>query len=141
MFPYVINPVMKAILHSPLHGLVSDQLILLTFAGRKTGNRYTIPVGYKREGDTLQVTTESPWWKNMRDGASVTVRLKGERRPAYAEAITDTEAVAKVIHADLEEHGVERARRRYRLDIDHLPSIEELSQLVEGKVVIRIELD
>lgn len=33
----VINPLMEALLRSPLHGLVSDSLLLVTFTGRKSG--------------------------------------------------------------------------------------------------------
>ena len=39
----VMNPIMKGLLRSPLHGLMSGSLMLITYAGRKTGKPYTIP--------------------------------------------------------------------------------------------------
>src|SRR5262249_17743027 len=42
----VINPVIRALLRSPVHGLMSKSLMLITFTGRKSGRRYTTPVRY-----------------------------------------------------------------------------------------------
>ncbi len=45
---------------SPLHFLVSKSIMLITFTGRKTGNRYTTPISYLPEGDTVTVFTHAP---------------------------------------------------------------------------------
>jgi deazaflavin-dependent oxidoreductase (nitroreductase family) len=142
-FTYLINPIMRIILRSPFHGLVSDHLLLITFRGRKSGKQYTTPVGYDREGDRLTIFSDSSWWKNLRGGAPVTVRLKGQTRPGYAEATDDPEAVARAIRADLEEHGVGYARRRHRLslDTDEVPGVAEIVEAARGKALIRIELN
>ena len=39
----VANPVMKALLRSPLHGLVSKNIALLHFRGRKSGRDFVTP--------------------------------------------------------------------------------------------------
>jgi hypothetical protein len=44
----VVNPVLKTLLHSPLHGLVGKQLMLLGLEGCKTGRRYEVVVGPPR---------------------------------------------------------------------------------------------
>ena len=49
---HLINPYVSAILRSPVHSLLSKQVLLLTYTGRKSGNPHTIPVGYIRDGDT-----------------------------------------------------------------------------------------
>jgi len=41
-----LNPLMRALLRSPLHGLLSGMLMLLSYTGRKSGKVYTIPIGY-----------------------------------------------------------------------------------------------
>jgi len=51
------NPIMKWILGSPLHRVVSKSTMLVTFTGRKSGKQYTIPVNYVREGDVFYVTS------------------------------------------------------------------------------------
>jgi hypothetical protein len=40
------NDFMSWFLRSPLHGLLSNGMMLLTVTGRKTGKKYTTPVGY-----------------------------------------------------------------------------------------------
>jgi hypothetical protein len=43
-----INPIICALLRSPLHRLLSEQMLLLTYAGRRSGRRFTLPLGYAR---------------------------------------------------------------------------------------------
>ena len=49
------NPIVAAILRSPLHAAMSNSTMLLTFSGRKSGRTYTTPVNYVRDGDELLV--------------------------------------------------------------------------------------
>lgn len=90
----VINPVLKTLLRSPLHNPISKRLVVLTFKGRKTGREYSTPVGYTQvDNTTVLMTTQAPWWKNLRGGAPVRLRLRGQERAAVAEVITDAEAM------------------------------------------------
>ncbi len=91
----ILNPVMRVLLRSPLQGLVSDRLMLMKVTGRKTGRRYSIPVGYARVGDTLYSGTDGRWARNLRGGAPVEVMLKGERRRATAELVMDIEGIVE----------------------------------------------
>src|SRR6266566_2085486 len=46
-----VNPVARAQLRSPMHRLLSEDLMLLTVTGRKTGRTYTSPVGRHESHD------------------------------------------------------------------------------------------
>lgn len=74
------NVFMKPLLKSPLHIFASSSIMLITFTGRKSGNVYTTPVQYRRVGNTVTFFTqkERTWWKNLRDRAPVTLRLRGQ---------------------------------------------------------------
>ena len=89
-----INPLVKAVLRSPLHWLLSFGLMLITVTGRRTGRRYTIPVGYQRHGDVLTIlVSEAPkkqWWRNFHDPAPVDVRVKGKALSGIAELVAPT---------------------------------------------------
>jgi hypothetical protein len=65
--------------------------MLIRLTGRRTQRVYTIPVRYLKNGDAIWAFTslETKWWKNLRGGASVTLRIRGEERPYRAEAIAD----------------------------------------------------
>jgi hypothetical protein len=75
------NVVVRFLLRSPLHALFSGRLLLLTYTGRTSGERYTIPVSYTRAGDVVTVLTyrSRTWWKQLCGGAPVVVELKRRR--------------------------------------------------------------
>ena len=70
--------------------------LLITVTGRKTGKKYSTPVGFYRDGDFLWVLTsrDRTWWRNVRPGAEVSVLLNGKTLHAFAEAELDETAVA-----------------------------------------------
>jgi F420H(2)-dependent quinone reductase len=86
------NPIVTAILRSPLHQLLSRRVVLITVVGRRTGRRYIIPVGYVRQDGTLDVLVADRdlkvWWRNLVGGAPVELLLDGRIIPARAEALT-----------------------------------------------------
>lgn len=83
-----INPLIVGILRSPLHGLLSTGLLLLTVTGRRTGRRYTIPVGYQRDGNRYVILVSKArrknWWRNYIDPAPVELCVKGTERRGMA---------------------------------------------------------
>ena len=57
--PPAVNAGMRFILRSPLHGMVSKTITLISFTGRKSGKAYSTPVSYsqnRQPGDHLH-----PW--------------------------------------------------------------------------------
>ena len=46
-----LNPLVVAILRSPVHWIASPGLTLLRYTGRKSGRRISMPVGYQLDGD------------------------------------------------------------------------------------------
>ena len=107
----VANPVIKAILRSPLHGLMSKSLMVLSFQGRKTGRHYSIPVGYLEQGGSLFAFSHSSWSKNFRGGAPVSVRLRGQERRGTATIMEAPAAIRAVVRAMAAKHGEAMAKR------------------------------
>ena len=138
----ILNPVVKTILRSPLHGMLSGRAMLLRFAGRKTGKLYAIPVGYAQAGNTLLSGTGGRWSKNLRGGQRVMLRLRGEERSGMAEVVDDEEemiASYKTIMAVSPGYG--RATG-IGLDEQGNPRREDVAEARQaGHVVVRVELD
>ncbi len=68
--PQYVNELVKMILRSPLHGLLSKHRMLLTFTGCKSGKRYTVPLSYVQEGETIFcITGHSSWLMRTLCGA------------------------------------------------------------------------
>ena len=77
-----VNHVVKAILRSPAHGVLSDRLCVMTVTGRRTGKKRSFPVAYSEHGaDALRIHIDWPekkvWWRNLKSPAPVSVRLRG----------------------------------------------------------------
>lgn len=91
-----INPLVRGLLRSPAHKLLSRRLLLITVTGRRSGRPFTIPVGYREAEGGLEIAVGWPerkrWWRNLRGGAPVAVRLRGEERRGWAEAHGDERA-------------------------------------------------
>lgn len=88
------NPAVRLLLQSPLHGIASGGLALITVTGRQSGRSYTIPVSYRQDGDLVKIGVGWPerkrWWRNLRgDGAAVELRLKGREHTGHAVARGD----------------------------------------------------
>ena len=63
------NAVVRPLLQSPLHSVVSGRLMLLDYTGGKTGKQYSFAVGYMRpassrlRGRTRGQGPESAWMR------------------------------------------------------------------------------
>jgi deazaflavin-dependent oxidoreductase (nitroreductase family) len=89
------NDFVKFFLRTPLYVFMGDTM-LITVTGRKSGKKYTTPVGFYRDGDTLWIISsrERTWWRNVQDGADVQMRIRGKDMDGFAESILDEETVA-----------------------------------------------
>jgi deazaflavin-dependent oxidoreductase (nitroreductase family) len=87
------NALFPLLLRSRFHGILSKNMMLLSFKGRKSGKVYTFPVGYTRDGDTVELVSNHGWWKNLRDHAPVTLWLKGQKRSGIAHVFHGDEDV------------------------------------------------
>ena len=141
----VVNPVMKALLRSPLHRLASNHLMLLTFTGRKTGRTYTVVVGRHALDGKLVVPTGTKgrsWRLNFRGGAPAMVTLEGRHLRGRGELVEDPEEVARVHEMLLDRVGPKNARRLgLRVNASRRPTKDELKAVLAGRGVISIELD
>jgi len=85
------NPLNALILRSPLHGLLSQRIMLAIYTGRKSGKRLQNPAAYFRErADTIRCFTETDrqWWRNIIDGQAFTARVAGKDYTARAAVVS-----------------------------------------------------
>lgn len=104
-FNQVGNQFMKIILRSPLHGLLSGGIVLITVTGRKSGKAYTTPVNYLRQGDVLRIVSlrNRTWWRNLRGGSLVSLRLLGQDVKGWGTVIEDNQGVTAGLSAHLQQ--------------------------------------
>jgi deazaflavin-dependent oxidoreductase (nitroreductase family) len=139
--PPLVTSVMKFLLRSPAHGVVSKMVLLITFTGRKSGKTYTTPVDYSQDGDQVFIFTHANWWKNLRGGAPVTLRLRGREVHGMAEPVADDkQAVAAGLTAHLRKVPSDAKYYAVALDERGNPSAEDIELAVQKVVMIRVRL-
>jgi hypothetical protein len=134
----LINPMMRILLRSPLHFALSKSLMLITFTGKKSGRRFTTPVRYVRVGDTVRCFTspENLWWRNLRGGAAVSLRIEGHERPYWATIQGDPAAVRAALTHYLSLFPQDAAYHEIRLNPDRSLMAEDLERESQRAVVV-----
>jgi deazaflavin-dependent oxidoreductase (nitroreductase family) len=139
--PPFVTKAMKFVLRSPMHGMVSKTVLLITFTGRKSGKTFTTPVDYSQDGDQVYIFTHANWWKNLRNDASVTLHLRGRDLQGIAEPVAEDK---QTVAAGLSEHlrKVPSDARYYGVTFDdhNQPRAEEVEKAAQNVVMIRIRL-
>jgi deazaflavin-dependent oxidoreductase (nitroreductase family) len=139
--PPFVNSMMRFMLRSPLHPVVSKSILLITFQGRKSGRIYTTPVSYSEHRDGVYAFTHAKWWKNLRGGAPVTLRIRGRETSAIATALADDrQAVSDGLLAHLNKVPSDAKFYKVRLDADRQPVPEDVLRAAETVVMIRFEI-
>ena len=134
------NPIVVLLLRSPLHGLMSSSVILLTYRGRRSAREFTTPVSYVRDGgDLLAVgSRDHSWWKNLRGGAPVVVRVRGLKLEGIAEAFEGEDAEEGLL-AVL--RSVPAYRRYWGIKLDATGRPQDpaaLARVARGNALVRV---
>jgi hypothetical protein len=137
LFFAIINPTVRFLLRSPIHGFWSKSLMLITFTGRKSQRVYTTPVRYLQRGDAVWAftSTENKWWKNLIDGATVSLRIQGKDRRYRAEARADAhDQVRDALRIFLSHFPQDAPYYDISLGPDRRPSESDLEKAAKGTV-------
>ena len=135
------NDFMSWVLRSPLHGMLSNGMMLITVTGCKTGKKYTLPVGYYCENGYLWVITsrDRTWWKNLRSGAEVSLLLKRKSVAAIAEAELDGKAVETRMYEYVKH--VPQAAKPLGIHIENgNADADDIARTAKDRLFVRLQL-
>ena len=113
--------------------------MLITFTGRKSQRQLTTPVRYVQVGNVVRCFTSKTnlWWRNMRGGANVVLRIRGADAPYKARAIEDDpEEIKKWLEYYLEIFPHDAAYHDIRLNRDKSLVAEDLEIASQNAVVV-----
>ena len=75
------NKVVRAILGSPAHRLLSGSTAVVRYRGRRSAVEFSTPTQYARRGDDLVILVGRPdtkqWWRNFREDRELEVLVDG----------------------------------------------------------------
>ena len=136
------NDFMAWLLRSPLHGMLSNGMMLITITGRKSGKTYTTPVGYYVEGDYMWVITsrERTWWKNLQGGAKVDMLLKRKPVTGFADVDLDEKSVLARMPEYLR-HIPQAAKQMKVRMVDGKPNPQDIATTAKDRLFVKIKLN
>jgi hypothetical protein len=137
-----LNPIVRFLVRTPLAGSLREQMMVVSFTGRKTGRRFSIPLSAHRIDNVLYAITSAGWKHNFRDGADAEVLHKGKTTAMRGELIGDPAVVADLCRCAAESYGVKRAQLMMGLKFrdGRVPTLEEFREAVERDHLVAIRL-
>ncbi len=141
--PAWLNSMVVVMLKTPgLQRWLGRGLALLTYSGRRTGKRYTIPVSYARTGDEVLLVTKKArtWWRNFADRRDVEVRLAGRTYAGAATASIGDVSRTELLRRYLSERPVDARAFGVRRNDDGLANADDVAALLPQVVLVDIEL-
>ena len=74
-------------------GPAGNELLVITTTGRKSGKRYSTPIGYLRDGETVialtHAATPSNWYRNALSSGQAWLEIKGQLLKVRVEPVSD----------------------------------------------------
>jgi deazaflavin-dependent oxidoreductase (nitroreductase family) len=124
--------------------MLSGRLILVTYAGKKSGMKHTLPVPYVKSGRELIVMAgyheRKKWWRNLRQQSTVNVCYRGKWFEASATAFEGDVAVIAPLFPAYLRRFPESARIR-GLTLNSSGNLEDAEKLREAaKKVVLVDI-
>lgn len=144
-YRYFLNPTMRCLLRSPLHGITSHNIGIVHFTGRKSGRRLNTPLSYTREGNTVRLLSNQStrWWLNFRgEGIRAELEIGRQRHPATAVLLEgDSAALREGVRRFI--RALPRDAKVYGLKLDTNGEIVEasLDAIAEQLILVELQLD
>lgn len=134
-----VNIVVRVLLKSPFHGLMSSSVLLITYVGRKSGKSYTTPVRYMQTETSLRCFTSDhvQWWRNVKASPTVTLRVGGTSRQYQAKVLDrDPGATGRRLEEYLALFPQDAAYQEIRLNPDGRPNSNDLAAASHKAIVV-----
>lgn len=143
-YRYMLNPVMRLLLRSPLHGLASGSIGILHFRGRRSGRSLDTPLSFMREGQTVWLLSarRTQWWRNFRgpEASPVEMEIAGQSYPGHARLFEgDSEALRDGVRRFIA--AVPRDATIYGLKLDAEKQVKEGSLAAQAADLILVQVD
>ena len=134
-----INPFVRIILKSPIHFILSHQILLFRVIGRKSKKIYEIPASYAHINDALVCVTlrENLWWKNFIDIEDQEIYFKGKKiNKKISINFSDDNFVRTKLKELIEHNPIDAFFAGVKLDRNKVPNSEDLDKAAKLHTVI-----
>ena len=141
-----INGFLAFILRSRFHGLASQQNLLISYRGRRTGLLHELPVRYAGAAHGYVIRIGRPeakrWWRNFSDLWPLTAVVRGESIAATGHVVTGASDEGTELAAAYFARCRGSARHQgLRLRKGETPSREDVRRAAAGLLLLEIVPD
>ena len=135
------NGIMRSILRSPLHSIISGSILEIGFTGSKSGKKYTTPVNYMEIEGVVYILSDRSriWWKNLEMNPDVNLFLKQEDKTGMAELFDTKNEVMEKLTLVLSHYPTMAKFMKVEIN-DGVPSKEDIKKLSGNTIVIAVTL-
>jgi deazaflavin-dependent oxidoreductase (nitroreductase family) len=97
--------------------LNSAEELSITFVGRKTGKKYTIPVWFVYDPGTMALLpvkgSKSTWYRSILKNPKMELRASGKRATAKARQVRDRKRIDEIMEKFRAKYGASDVKRYY----------------------------
>lgn len=138
----IINPPVKALLKSPLHGVMSSNTLLLEFTGRKSGRALSTPISYHIKDNAAHCFTSKSfgWWRNLANGQSVTLTVGGKKFHSQPEIEFQDESLMAAALTEFLEAVPRDAAPSGVTMVEGAPNQQDIEKAVPGMAYLKFPL-
>lgn len=143
----IANPFVRLILRSPLHGIMSASVMLITYTGCKSGKEYTLPVQFASENHTINIVpgnaNKKTWWRNLRREPAMKLWMAGVAKSGRAvvlEGDFQVSLITQLLTTYLLRFPPSAKMRNIRIDQDGRVNQEDVERAAQSTVIVRVDL-
>ena len=140
---FLINPFVALLARSPLHFIISNQVLVIQFKGRRSGKSYLVPVSYhEHESSYTCVTLRSNiWWRNLKDISHTQIWLKGKLMDVQIDLEFNNDQIVENTLRDLvTSNKVDAYFAKIKLNKDGSPNTEDLIKAAKLHTVLKFTI-
>ena len=139
-FWFLVNPFVVLLARSPLHFIISNQVLVIQFKGRRSGKSYLVPVSYhEHESSYTCVTLRSNiWWRNLKDISHTRIWLQGKLTDVQIDLeFNNDQIVEKTLRDLVTNNKVDAYFAKIKLNKDGSPDLDDLSNAAKLHTVLK----
>ena len=140
---FLINPFVALLARSPLHLIISHQVLVIQFQGRRTGKSYLVPVSYHQHASSYTCVTlrSNIWWRNLKDISHTRIWFKGKLTDVQIDLEFNNDQIVENTLRDLVTNNkVDAYFAKIKLNKDGSPNSDDLLQAAKLHTVLKFSI-
>ena len=141
---FLINPFVALLARSPLHFIISHQVLVIQFKGRRSGKSYLVPVSYHENGSSYTCVTlrSNIWWRNLKGKSATKIWLKGKLVNAAVDLeFNNDELVESTLRDLVTNNPIDAFFAKVKLNKDGTPVQKDLFEASKIHTVLKFTIN